>query len=240
MLMICKTNANQGEIMNQQTSKILFRILIAWVITCAVLSAYFLYQGYTERQRQAELQANLDQLVKVINGVEPAKPRQTSAETVQSGSFVGEVVGFLIAIVLIIAFVVVFIKLSHRKNSRNPAPALHPRAPKTVMQELNTTFYLLAAIAIWYFLRGGSESHTTNSIRATKKNTTSFMQDVENKVAIDAIQEYEIVKRNGSATDICVYASFVAAAYLQAKDETNYQRWKITESNDCRKARVGW
>jgi hypothetical protein len=27
----------------------------------------------------------------------------------------------------------------------------------------------------------------------------------------------------------------VAAAYIQAKDEPNYRKWKITEEEDCRR-----
>lgn len=227
--------------MTRQTSQLLYRILIVWLIACALLSAFFLYQGYTERQRQAQLQGNLDQLVNIIKGVEPTKPVQISLKPAQTESAAGKAVDFLIEATVLIIFVVGLIKLSNRKNLRSPpVPAPQPRTPKTAMQELSTTAYLLAAIAIWYFLSGGSEPHTADFRQEVKKNTTSFMQDAENKVAIDAVQEYEIVKRNGSAIDICVHASFVAAAYLQAKDEANYQRWKITENDDCRKARVGW
>jgi hypothetical protein len=43
------------------------------------------------------------------------------------------------------------------------------------------------------------------------------------------VQEYEIANRHGSKIDICVHAGLVAAAYLQAKDESNYQRWKSVE-----------
>lgn len=52
-------------------------------------------------------------------------------------------------------------------------------------------------------------------------------------MASDAVTQYEIAKRSGSAIDACVQAGFVSAAYLQAKDESNYQRWKGTEKIDC-------
>ena len=56
---------------------------------------------------------------------------------------------------------------------------------------------------------------------------------MENKVADDAVKEYEIAKRSGTKMDICVHAGFVAAAYLQAKDEDKYREWKATERVDC-------
>ena len=56
---------------------------------------------------------------------------------------------------------------------------------------------------------------------------------VENKVAKDAEAQYSIAARSGTAIDRRVHAGFVAAAYLQAKDETSYQKWKSRESSDC-------
>jgi hypothetical protein len=71
---------------------------------------------------------------------------------------------------------------------------------------------LVMLIALgWYFFGGG----------------------LENKVASDAEAEYRIAKRNGTAMDACVHAGFVAAAYLQAKDETDYRQWKTIEASDC-------
>lgn len=67
------------------------------------------------------------------------------------------------------------------------------------------------AASLWYFFGGGMES----------------------KVADDAVKEYKMVKRNGTRMDICVHAGLVAAAYLQAKNEDEYRRWKATEKSDC-------
>ncbi|OPX99890.1 MAG: hypothetical protein A4E58_00202 [Syntrophorhabdus sp. PtaB.Bin006] len=60
----------------------------------------------------------------------------------------------------------------------------------------------------------------------------------EQQVAVDAQKQYEIAKRNGTAMEACVHAGLVAAAYLQAKDEPNYQRWKQVEVSDCDRAGV--
>ena len=62
------------------------------------------------------------------------------------------------------------------------------------------------------------------------------MQNIENKVATDAINQYDIAKRQGDKIQICVQAGFVAAAFLQAKDEPNYRIWKDTQKADCKKA----
>jgi hypothetical protein len=50
------------------------------------------------------------------------------------------------------------------------------------------------------------------------------------------VTEYGIAKRNGNSMDACVQAGFVAAAFLQAKDEASYRQWKDTETLDCKTA----
>jgi hypothetical protein len=35
-----------------------------------------------------------------------------------------------------------------------------------------------------------------------------------------------------------VQAGIVSAAFLQAQDETNYQKWKTIEKNDCARAGI--
>lgn len=82
---------------------------------------------------------------------------------------------------------------------------------------------IVFAIAIaWYFFGGGLE-----------KQAAENMQGIEDQVASDAVKQYEIAKRDVSQMDACVHAGMVAAAYLQAKDEPNYQQWKATERSDC-------
>jgi hypothetical protein len=91
------------------------------------------------------------------------------------------------------------------------------------MPRKNTANAIRAVVAIiaslawaWYFFGGG----------------------LENQVADDAIKQYQIAKRDGSASDACVHAGIVADAYLQAKDEADYQQWKATENSDCALAGV--
>jgi hypothetical protein len=87
--------------------------------------------------------------------------------------------------------------------------------------------FAVILMIIWYFFGGGLENQAGDSLK--------LLQD---KVASDYVQQYEMAKRNGSPMDVCVLAGFVSAAYLQAKDEPNYAKWKQIERTDCAKAGV--
>ena len=63
--------------------------------------------------------------------------------------------------------------------------------------------------------------------------TANTTDDTYEKAASDAVDQYNIARRNGKPIDQCVQARVVAAAYLQAKDEDNYKIWKETEATDC-------
>lgn len=83
----------------------------------------------------------------------------------------------------------------------------------------------IAAASAWYFFGGGLE-----------KQAAKDMQRIETQVATDAVKEYDIAKRNGSAMDAYVQASFVAAAFLQANDEYSYKKWKAIEEQEALRA----
>lgn len=88
-------------------------------------------------------------------------------------------------------------------------------------KEAVTVIGVMGALgSVAWYLHGGGPTEPIDSA-------------IEQRVAADAIREYEIVKRNGSATDKCVRAGLVAEAFLQAKDEPGYQTWKSTEKEDC-------
>lgn len=80
---------------------------------------------------------------------------------------------------------------------------------------------------IWFLFGGGLDDQVK-----------SEMQRVENQVAIDAVAQYDIAKKNGSAMDAYVAAGFVSAAYLQAKDEENYKKWKAIETTEGKRAGI--
>lgn len=71
-----------------------------------------------------------------------------------------------------------------------------------------------------------------------QKQANQDMQQIENKVADDAVAQYSIAKNQGDKIQICVQAGFVSAAYLQAKDEANYNKWKATQKSDCTAAGI--
>jgi hypothetical protein len=81
------------------------------------------------------------------------------------------------------------------------------------------------AAMIWFYFGGGLEQ------QAAKQ-----MQTIENQVAADAVKQYEIAKNNGSPMDAYIHAGMVAVAYLQAKDEANYKKWKAIEKQEAKKA----
>ena len=66
----------------------------------------------------------------------------------------------------------------------------------------------------------------------------SGLQGIHDKVAEDAVKQYDMASRNGSSIDACVHAGLVSAAYLQAQDETGYKKWKSIEQSDCRVAGI--
>jgi hypothetical protein len=101
----------------------------------------------------------------------------------------------------------------------NPAATASTRALSALIT------LILAGAAAWYFFGGGLE-----------KQAASSMDNIYSKVAADAVDQYRIAAQNGSAMDRCVQAGLVTAAFLQAKEDTSYARWKETESADCRAA----
>jgi hypothetical protein len=62
------------------------------------------------------------------------------------------------------------------------------------------------------------------------------MDEIENQVAEDAVEQYQIAKRQGDTMQTCVQAGLVSAAYLQATNESEYNRWKAIEKANCASA----
>lgn len=69
-----------------------------------------------------------------------------------------------------------------------------------------------------------------------RDDAEQLMRDIENKVARDSVEQYEIAKRQGDPMMVCVQAGMVSAAWLQAKNEAEYKKWKDIEKDDCKKA----
>lgn len=62
--------------------------------------------------------------------------------------------------------------------------------------------------------------------------------NIDQEIAKETIAEYEIAKKQGDKMQICIQAGMVATAFLQAKDEANYGKWKDIEKKDCAEAEV--
>ena len=71
-----------------------------------------------------------------------------------------------------------------------------------------------------------------------EERAQASLDDIEARVAGEAVARYNMVRASGTLIDACVHAGFVAAAYLQAQDAANYERWKQTERSDCAAAGV--
>ena len=78
-------------------------------------------------------------------------------------------------------------------------------------------------IALSFIFGGGAEEQAKKEL-----------DKIENQVATDAVKQYEIAKKNGSAMDAYVQAGIVAAAFLQANDEENYKKWKKIEEEEAK------
>lgn len=68
------------------------------------------------------------------------------------------------------------------------------------------------------------------------KQANVEMQRISDQVARDAVTQYQMARRSGTAMDVCVQAMSVSAAYLQAKDELHYAAAKKAEMSDCKRA----
>lgn len=89
------------------------------------------------------------------------------------------------------------------------------------------TLAILGGVGYWWYFGGGFE----HQVASTTK-------DLQQSVASDMIQQYEIVKRQGSSTDRCMQSNMVSGSFLGAKDEANYAKWKAIAKSDCKAAGV--
>ena len=102
---------------------------------------------------------------------------------------------------------------------------MEAESPKKT-SKMKTVISIIVFIGIiWYFFGGGLDKQAANS-----------MKKIENQVAMDAEKQYEMAKRGGDKMQTYVQATMVAAAYLQAKDEVNYQKWKAIEKQEAKNA----
>lgn len=106
-----------------------------------------------------------------------------------------------------------------------PQCGVTPKTPTNMITAIGSVIF--GVLVIWFFFGGGVE-----------KQAAKEMGNIEAQVANDSVAQYNIAKKNGDITDICVHAGLVTAAYLQAKNEAAYQQWKKVEKSDCKAAGV--
>lgn len=80
--------------------------------------------------------------------------------------------------------------------------------------------FLVLGLFAWWFLGNGLTSH------------------VDDQMVEQALAEYQIAWRSNDRVQTCVHAGIVAAAYLHAKDEANYNQWLSTQKKECKAAGV--
>ena len=56
---------------------------------------------------------------------------------------------------------------------------------------------------------------------------------IHDKVAEDAVAQFEIARRAGDPIQTCASAGLVTAAFLQSKNEAKFREWKEIERAAC-------
>lgn len=82
------------------------------------------------------------------------------------------------------------------------------------------------------------EPKIQNAEASAPKIARSYMEENAYKVAADYIEKYEIALIQGDEMQICVQAGLVSAAFLNAKDQEQYNKWKSIEANRCQEAGI--
>lgn len=81
---------------------------------------------------------------------------------------------------------------------------------------------------------GKADSGRAVEAPAADKQVSDPMKPIYDKVALDALERLRIVVRNGGdAMDLCVHTGLVTSAFLQAKEDAYYRKWKEAEKKAC-------
>ncbi|MEM9806616.1 MAG: hypothetical protein AAF959_15185 [Cyanobacteria bacterium P01_D01_bin.56] len=62
------------------------------------------------------------------------------------------------------------------------------------------------------------------------------LDSIQIQVAEDMEAQYRLMGSESTEIDKCVQAGVVAAAWLQAQDQVEYQNWKLIENGHCEAA----
>ena len=72
--------------------------------------------------------------------------------------------------------------------------------------------------------------HVVNAIEQTMESELTTIDDR----AADEVIQYGYAVRSGTRLDACKQAGVVGAAYLDARNESAYKRWKQIEAENCK------
>jgi hypothetical protein len=99
------------------------------------------------------------------------------------------------------------------------------RATKSHKNVISIVLLVIGVLAffgtIQFWFGGGLEEQASKEVRR-----------IQIQVAKEAEKEFRIAKQHGNTVDAYVRAGLVAEAYLQAKDEINYRKWKQIEATE--------
>jgi hypothetical protein len=116
-------------------------------------------------------------------------------------------------------------------NDKENAPLNKP--PSSIPPALIFVGALMAALVIYNW-----SSQATKTKVQERETIQTLEENLHQGVANDLEQRYEMAVRHGSRMDEYVAASLVTEAYLQAKDEDNYRKWRAIQRRAARRAGV--
>lgn len=101
---------------------------------------------------------------------------------------------------------------------------------KKPIQTKKIVTIVCCVIIFWYFAYGRAMIANKEMDRITQP-VSSRMQNIENKAANDAVDKYDIAARQGDKMQMYTQARRCASAFLEVKDEVNYDKWKAIQTD---------
>jgi hypothetical protein len=116
--------------------------------------------------------------------------------------------------------------MSHNQDFKNPTD--YQRETEPSASTSSTTMRALLGVLVLLGLISGY--HVANAIDQTVQSELTTIDDR----AADEVIQYGYAMRSGTRLDACKQAGVVGAAYLDARNETAYKRWKQIEAENCK------
>jgi hypothetical protein len=108
-----------------------------------------------------------------------------------------------------------------------------PKTKKNTIAALVGLAGIAFVFGFYVFKPHGDKTYFEQSVH---RQAEQDMAEISRQVADDAERQYNIARNHGNEMDICVQAMSVSAAFLQAKDDASYAKWKRIEKADCGRA----